>query len=124
MEGELTLARPELALDRAQWQTERDHVAPHRLQDRLELIEARLGEILIALREEAHLRRLAWPGGVGRIEPRIDELEDVEFNLEPGHVVEARVGKLAQHIAIEMTSRERHRVAVLEIDVAQHPAGL
>ncbi len=52
MEGELALARPELDLDRAQRQAERDHIAAHDFQDRLDLIEARLGEILIAGREQ------------------------------------------------------------------------
>src|SRR5689334_16284688 len=51
MESELTLARPKLDLDRPQWQTERDHITPHRLQDRLDLVETRLGEIRIARRE-------------------------------------------------------------------------
>src|SRR5262249_47729643 len=124
MEGELTLARPELDLDRAQRQAERDNVAPHRLEDRLDLIEARFGEIRIAGREQLHLRRLGWPRGIGRIEPLAYDLENVELDLEPSHVVEARVAELAQHLAIEMPGREGNRLAVLEIEVTQHPARL
>ena len=124
LEGELALARPELDLDRAQRQTERHHVAADRLQHRLQLIEARLGEILIAGREHAHLRRLARPAGVGGIEPRILDLEHMEFDFETGDVVEAGIAEPVEHLTIEMARRERHRLAVLEIDVAQHPAGL
>src|SRR5438874_13790768 len=77
VEGELALARPELDLDRTQRQAERNHVAAHVLQDRLELVETRFGEILIALRQHAHLRRLAGPGGIGGIESRVLEREYV-----------------------------------------------
>ena len=58
------------------------------------------------------------------MQPRVLELEHMELDLEAGHVVEAGVGELLQRAAIEMAGRERHRLAVGEIDVAQHPAGL
>ena len=59
-EGEFALARPEFDFERAQRQAERDEVAcAEQGEDRIELIEARFGEILKALREQAHLRRLA-----------------------------------------------------------------
>ena len=57
LERELALARTELDLDRAQRQAERHDIAAHGLEDRLDLIEAGLGQILVALREQAHLGR-------------------------------------------------------------------
>ena len=53
---------PELDLDRAQRQAERDDIAAHRLEDRLHLVEPCLGQILVALGEQADLGRLARPG--------------------------------------------------------------
>ena len=86
---------PELDLDRAQRQAERDDVAAHRLQHRLDLIEARLGEIWHSP-ARAGSPRGASPGQVASagLEPRIVELEDMELDLEPGHVVEAGIGEL------------------------------
>ncbi len=124
MEGELALAGAELDLDRAQRQAERDDVAAHGLEDRLHLVEPRLGQILVALGDEADRRRLARPSRVRRVEPRVVELEDVELDLEPGQIVETCVGEPKQRAAIEVAGRERHRLAVAEIDVAQHPSGL
>ena len=124
LESELALARPELDLDRAQRQPERDDVAPNAFQDRLDLIEACFREILIAGRQHRDFRRFARPGGIGGIEPRVDQLEDMEFDLEPGHVIKAGMGEPVQHLLVQMAGRERHRPAVLEIEIAQHPAGL
>jgi hypothetical protein len=45
----------------------------------------------------------------------------MELDFEPGDVVEASLGKPLQYAAIKMPGRERHRLAVGEIDVAQHP---
>ncbi len=58
------------------------------------------------------------------MQTRIVQLEDVELDLEPGDIVEPGIGELLQRAAIEVAGRERHRLAVGEIDVAQHPAGL
>jgi hypothetical protein len=118
LERELALARAELDLDRAQRQPERDDLAAHDLEDRLHLIEAVLGQVLVALGEQAHVGRLAGPGGIAGIQPRVIQLEDVELDLEPGHIVEPGVGELLQRAAIDMAGRERHRLAVGEIDVA------
>ncbi len=124
MEREFALARAELDLDRTQRQPERNHLAANGFEHRLHQVEARLGEIGIAGRDEADLRRLGWPGrGLG-LDPRVVELEDMEFDLKPRHVVVAGVGERPQRLAVEVARRERHRLAVAEIDVAQHPAGL
>ena len=123
-EGELALARPELDLDRAQREIERDDATAQRRDRLIEQVEARLGEILIALREQADLRRFRRPGGVGGRKPRVLQLEQMEFHLEPGEIVVARVAEFFERVAIERARRERHRLAVGEIDVAQHPAGL
>ena len=67
LEGELALARAVLALHRAQRQAERDDVAADDLQHRLELVEAQLGEILVAVREDADTGGGApgWPDSSG-----------------------------------------------------------
>jgi len=122
-ERELALARPELDLDRAQRQAERLHAAADLLQHRIELIEPRLGEVLESLGDQADLRRGRRPGGVLRREARIDDAEQVEFDLEPGHEIEAGGAEPRQCVAVDPPRRERHRLAVGEIDVAQHPAG-
>ena len=54
------------------------------LEDRIDLIEARFGQILKALRDQLTVRRLARPGGVGGREPRVLDLEQMEFDFEPG----------------------------------------
>ena len=103
--GEFALARPELDFDRAQRQAELLDVAAQNLQRRIEHVEARLGEILIALREQAHLRRFRRPGRIGRRKPRILELEQMEFDFEPGEEIEAGFGQ-----ASSSASRQRARV--------------
>src|SRR5689334_3511028 len=58
-EGELALARTELDLDRAQGQADREDVAAEDVDNRLDLVEALLGQVLIAMRQQAHRRRPA-----------------------------------------------------------------
>jgi len=65
LKGELALARTKLHLDRAQGQPERHDIAAHDVENRLDLIEARFGQILIALGQEADLRRGPWPSRIG-----------------------------------------------------------
>ena len=93
LEGELALARAELDFDRAQRQAQRDDLAAHDVENRLELIEARFGQILIALGKQTDLRRGARPRGIGRGKPRIVELEDMKLDLEAGDVVEPGLGE-------------------------------
>ena len=88
-EGEFALARPELDFERAQRHAERHDAAPDRLQRRVELIEAALGQILVALIEQTDFRRERRPGGVGRGKARILQLEEMKFHLEPGQKVKA-----------------------------------
>ena len=87
--GEFALARAELDLDRAQRQAERQHVAPDDFQHRLHLVVALLGQILIAVRQQADIGRRAGLPGMLRRHFGVFELEDVEFDLEPGDEVVA-----------------------------------
>ena len=123
-EGEFALARPELDFQRAQRHAERGDAAADRLQRRVDLIEAALGEILIALVEQAHLGRLRRPGGVCGREPRVLQLEQMEFDFEAGEEIEARRLQPRQRVAKNLPRRERHRLAVWEIHIAQQPAGI
>ena len=124
-EGEFVLARPQLDLQRAQRHAEPEHGLAQHVHDRADLIEAVLGQVLEALRGEGHLRRLRRPvRDHVRRELRVLDLEQMEFDLEPGAIVEARLAELAERVAIELPGRERHRPAVGEDDVAQHPAGV
>ena len=88
-EGEFALARPQLDFERAQRQAERHHAAADRLQGGIELIEPALGEILIALVEQAHLGRLRRPSGVRRRQPRVLQLEQMKLDFEAGEEIEA-----------------------------------
>ena len=84
---------PSSDLDRTQRQAKLLDAAAENFQGRIEHVVARLGEILIALREQAHLRRLRRPGRIGRRKPRILDLEQVEFDLQSGEKIEARFGQ-------------------------------
>ena len=66
---------------------------------RIDLIEARLGQILVALIEQAHLGRLRRPGGIVRRQPRIFQLEQMEFDFEPGEEIETRRLEPRQRVA-------------------------
>ena len=99
--GEFALARSQFDFQRAQRHAERLDAAPDRLQRRVELIEASLGQILVALIEQAHLGRLRRPGGVGRRKPRVFKLEEMEFDFEPGEEIEAFTPEPRQRIAQE-----------------------
>src|SRR5581483_12013384 len=121
---ELALARAELHLDRAQRQAQRDDAAAQRLEYRLHLIEARLGEILVALRDQAHLGGLRRPCRIGGGEPWIVDAEKMQLDLEPSEEIEAGLAELVQRFRIEPPRRKRHRLAVAEIDVAKEPTGL
>ena len=98
-EGEFDLARAELDFDRAQRQAKRLDAAAQDLDRRIEHVVTALGEILVALREQAHLRRLRRPGGVGRRQPRVLQLEQMEFDFEAGEIVEAGFGERRQRLA-------------------------
>ncbi|MGY3646098.1 hypothetical protein ACVWW2_001389 [Bradyrhizobium sp. LM4.3] len=121
-EGEFALTWPELDLDRTQGQPERDDVTPQNLQHRLHLIEALLGEVLIAVAEQAHRGRRAWLSRILRAHMRVVELEDVEFDLEACNEIVAAASKLVERLAIKRARRKRHGPAVVEIEVAEHPA--
>src|ERR1700693_6250404 len=94
--SEFALAWPELDFDRAQRQAEREDVAPENLEHRLHLVVALLGQILIAMREQADIRRLA---GLARILRRhfcVFEFENVELDLEAGDEVIAAPAELIE----------------------------
>ena len=120
--SEFALARAELDLDRSQGQAERQHVAPDDFQRRLHLVVALLGQILIAVRQQAHRRRPPGLAGILRRHVRVFQLEEVEFDLEARDEIVTAASELIEHLAIEMARGERHRAAVAEIEVAQQPS--
>ena len=122
LEGEFALARAELDLDRSQRQAERQHVAADDFQRRLHLVVALLGQVLIAVRQQADGRRPPGLAGILRRHVRVFELEEVEFDLEARDEIVTAASQLIEHLAIEMARGERHRAAVAEIEVAQQPA--
>ena len=123
-EGEFALARPQFDLERAQRHAERGDAAADRRQRRIDLIETRFGQILVALRERAHVGRLRRPARVLRRQPRILQLEEMKFDLEAGEEIEAGRCEHRKRVAEHLPRRERHRLAVGEIDVAKQPAGI
>ena len=120
--GEFALARAELDLDRAQGQAERQHVAADDFQRRLHLVVALLGQILIAVRQQADRGRPPGLAGIFRRHVGVFELEEVEFDFQPRDEIVTALSQLIEHLAIEMPRGERHRAAVAEIEVAQQPA--
>ena len=123
-EGELDLAGAELDLERAQRQAEIDEVGPQDLQDRVHLVVALLGQVLIALVEQRHVGWLARLAGIAVAELRLFQLEQMEFDFEAGDEIIAAIGEGRERVAQDMARTQRHRPAVGEVDVAQHPAGM
>jgi hypothetical protein len=53
-------------------------------ENRIDLVETRLGEILKTVRGVLNRRRLGGPGEAVRRKLRIDELEQLKFDFEAG----------------------------------------
>ena len=70
-------------------QAERQHVAADDFQRRLHLVVALLGQILIAVRQQADGWRPSGLAGILRRHVRVFELEEVEFDLQPGDEIVA-----------------------------------
>ena len=64
-------------------QAERQHVAADDFQRRLHLVVALLGQILIAVRQQADRWRPPRLAGIFRRHVGVFELEEVEFDFEP-----------------------------------------
>ena len=122
-EGEFALTGPELDLDRAQWQAESLDAAAEDFNRGVQQIESRLGEILIALRQETDFGRFRRPGRIGRRQPWIFQLEQMEFDLKSRENIKARFCERIERIAAPRAGGKRDRLAIAEIDVAQKPAG-
>ena len=112
---------------RAQRQAEIDDVGAQDLQDRVHLVVALLGQVLVALVQQRHVGRLAGLAGVGRIaeaELALLQLEEMELDFEAGDEIVAAVAQRLERAAVDVARAERHRPAVGKMDVAQHPAGM
>ena len=120
--GEFALARAELDLDRAQGQAERQHVAPDDFQHRLHLVVALLGQILIAVRQQADIGRRARLSRMLRRHFGVFELEDVEFDFEARDEIVAALCQLIEHRSIKMSRRERHRPPIGKMQIAHQPS--
>ena len=92
-EGELVLARAQLDFERDERHAKSMHGLAQDFEDRIDLVETRLGEILKAVRGVLDRRRLGGPGEAVRRKLRIDELEQLEFDFEAGEKIEARIGR-------------------------------
>src|SRR5207342_665566 len=115
--SEFALARAELDLDRSQRQAKRQHVAADDLQRRLHLVVALLGEILIAVRQQADGGRTSGLARILRRHMCVVELEKMEFDLEAGDEIVAALRQLIEHLAMEMARGEQHRAAIVEIEI-------
>jgi hypothetical protein len=97
---------------------------PENFQRGIEHVVPGFSQILIALRQQADLRCLGRPSRVGGCEARILQPEQMEFHFQPGPEVEPGFGERIHRIPAARAARKRNRLAVAEIDVAQHPARL
>src|SRR5215831_15239685 len=122
-ETEFHLTRAPLVLHRAGRQPDRGQPVPDRLKRAGHAVQPYLREVLVAQLEDAHLRRRRGEPGVLRQDRIGAEPHDVVLDLYPGEVVVARLAEFAQHAAHQAAAVQRHRLAVGEIDVAEHPAG-
>src|SRR2546428_13793556 len=81
---ELELTRTELGLEGAQRESQFRKAFLKDLNDGVDEIVALLGEVLVAGGEELHFRRRPRLPGVGRLQVRVDDLEDVKLHFEAG----------------------------------------
>ena len=91
----------------------------------IHLVVALLGQVLVALVQQRHVGRLARLAGLACVtdaELALLQLEEMELDFQAGDEVVAAVGQRLQRALVDMARVERHRPAVGEEDVAQHPA--
>jgi len=117
--GELELAGAELDLERPQRQAEGFQILSQDLHDRVDQIVALLGEVLIAGGEELDFGWCSWLAGVGGLEVRVENLEDVELHFEAGDEL---VPKGLDCFAQELPRAVRHGAAILELQFAKKPS--
>ena len=123
-EGELDLAWTELDFERAQRQAEIDQIGAQDLQDRIHLVVALLGQVLVALVQQRHVGRLARLAGIADAQLRLLKLEQMELDFQAGDEIVAAISQGRERPAQDMAGAKWHRPAVGEVDVAQHPAGV
>ena len=123
-EGDLALARPEFDLQRPQRQAEALQTLADVLVDGIDGVVEFLAQILVAFGGQRHvgrpagLRRILWP------QPRIDEAEQVKFQLRTGHQAIASRGQAGEVCAGEIAGGQRHRPAIGKAQIAEDPAGM
>ena len=123
-EGEFALARAQFDFERTKRHAERFDAAPDRLQRRVDLIEARFGQILVALIEQTDFGRPRRPGRVFCGKPWVFQLEEMKLDLEPGEEIQTLRSETRKGVAQNLPCRERHRLAVGEDNIAEQPPGM
>jgi len=123
-ERELDLARPELHLERAQWQPERFDGLPKDLEDLVIPVVARFAQELVTGGQQADLGRSPRLSRIGGCEVSVLNLENVAFDFEAGDVIEVTPVEVLEHAAAELAGAERHHPAGGEVEVAQQPAAV
>ena len=101
LKREFALARAELDLDRSHGKAERQDVAPDDFQRRLHLVVALLGQILIAVRQQADRRRGAGLAGILRRHAGVLQLEKMEFDLQTRDEVVAALVELFENRPVQ-----------------------
>src|SRR5580692_7324029 len=87
------------------------------------LVGAAFGQVLETVRQALHPRRRRRPAAVLRLQHRVQEPHDVELDLEPDDEFVTLGSQLIELPAQQAASRERDRLAVLEVGVGQHRSG-
>jgi len=83
-EGEFQLARSHLRFQAAQRQLHRHECGANLFQYGLELIESIFGQVLPPMREHRDAWWFRWLTALLRLELWVDQLENREFQFEPG----------------------------------------
>ena len=102
IERDLELARTKLALERAHRQPESTQLRRQQLDNRVELVDAQLSQIMVAVGKQAHRRWRRRLGCIFGTKPVLLELHHVKLDLEPGHVIVAGVGKAFERAPVEI----------------------
>jgi hypothetical protein len=123
VERDLQLTRAPLVLDRPQRQAHVEVGVPQLLDHIVDAGEPDLGEVLVALLQDADLRRRRRPARLVELDPVGVPAYDVELDLEPGDELEAQLSGRIDLLLEQMTAVERHRLAVGEVRVGDDPAG-
>ena len=122
-EGELHLPGTPLILHRPGRKADLVQAVAQRADRALDAIEPGFGEELVALLEDLDRRRRCRHPRLVQADAIADQADDVVLDLEPRGVRVPGLLESLKLLAHDGAPIERHRPAVAEVDITEHPAG-